>query len=253
MRLVTETLPDDFPSTLGTLLALPFEISPRYEPGPSLSHNSSLLSSHVPSPSPSPTPMSSYTPTPLREPSPPVSNHPMPPFSHRPTPLPSRYPSPIPSHHPTPIPSRQLSALPSRASSRAPSSYPDTTKECLGVAVKWEPGTIWDSYPFHQHENRFFPWRPVGVMNDEWLRLRSDTCSRRTSNENSVCKECSIIPHHEKFRKAVDRATSDSVLGGNIPWQFLSRRQLIAHNRATTEKLRKLRQMVSELGGDYPP
>ena len=193
------------------------------------------------------------------------------PFSSRaPSPSPSRVPSPSPSlsffPSPSPSPSQSLSTLPSRVLSPLPSraasplppnllepsiSLPSTSHvprprenihPCSGVAVKWEAGSIWDSYPFHQHKTHDYPWEPIGITNDEWLYLRSDSCKQHTQNASHVCEECEAIPNDKRYRKAVARASSN--LSESMPWGYLTRRQLVAHSRLLVKKYLQLKQEV---------
>jgi len=53
----------------------------------------------------------------------------------------------------------------------------DPSGGCTGVLVKWQPGSVWDTYPYQQHEVQKLPWEPIGFENKEWLRLRSIKCA----------------------------------------------------------------------------
>ena len=36
-------------------------------------------------------------------------------------------------------------------------------ERCAGALVHWEPGSVWNSYPYQQHEAQALPWEPVGL------------------------------------------------------------------------------------------
>ena len=40
---------------------------------------------------------------------------------------------------------------------------------CPRIAIAWHPGSIWETYPYHQHEIQAVGWRPVafGKENNE--------------------------------------------------------------------------------------
>ena len=67
-------------------------------------------------------------------------------------------------------------------------SHPDNSaNECTGILVKWRPGSVWDTYPYQQHEVQFLSLRgdrgypymffleplpvPVNTV-PVWLRVR---------------------------------------------------------------------------------
>lgn len=135
-------------------------------------------------------------------------------------------------------PSRSPSAASSRATSRIPSSKHFM---CLGVLVKWEAGSIWDTYPFHQHATREYPWEPIHVENEMWIRLRADSCSMSTTNSTAVCEECTGIPNSLKYRRAMQRASSAL---DHTAWSYLTHKQLLARARLMADQLRKYKQVV---------
>lgn len=39
----------------------------------------------------------------------------------------------------------------------SPILEPNEAQECTGVLVHWTPGSVWDTYPYHQHSIRTLP------------------------------------------------------------------------------------------------
>ena len=75
----------------------------------------------------------------------------------------------------------------------------DPSGGCTGVLVKWQPGSVWDTYPYQQHEVQKLPWEPIDFENKEWLRLQSIKCAvylnscSETEQNTHVCTACSRI------------------------------------------------------------
>lgn len=118
-------------------------------------------------------------------------------------------------------------------------------KECAGVPVEWTPGSVWDTYPFHQHGIRAHPWEPIAFEgNDSWLRLRSKQCCIVLSgNETNAsgCARCAAIPASPAFKKFISRAM---LAQDHTPYEFLTHRQLLKLMRSILAKYRKLSSQV---------
>jgi len=98
----------------------------------------------------------------------------------------------------------------SMADLRSSSPVPDidSSQECTGVLVEWTAGSVWDTYPYHQHGVRNHPWEPIGFEgNDNW-RL--------------CCRKCAAIPSSSAFRKFVGRATDAAE---HTPYLYLTKRR----------------------------
>jgi hypothetical protein len=127
-----------------------------------------------------------------------------------------------------------------RSSSPAP-EIDSMQAACTGVLVEWTAGSVWDTYPYHQHGIRSHPWEPIGFEgNDSWLRLRSkDCCIVLLHNERNrlCCRKCAAIPSSSEFRKFVGRATNAAE---HTPYFFLTQRQLHSLLVKVTTKYREL-------------
>ena len=66
---------------------------------------------------------------------------------------------------PTPLPEIRLPS---------PPLHLDDPRKCPGIFVEWEPGSVWDTYPYHQHGIRNLLWEPIGF--NQWICLRSKVC-----------------------------------------------------------------------------
>lgn len=130
-----------------------------------------------------------------------------------------------------------------RSSSESPSPTPriDSMQECTGVLVEWTAGSVWDTYPYHQHGIRSHPWEPIGFEgNDSWLRLRSKDCCivlLHKEMNRLCCRKCAAIPSSSEFRKFVGRATNAAE---HTPYFFLTQRQLHSLLVKVTTKYREL-------------
>jgi hypothetical protein len=126
-----------------------------------------------------------------------------------------------------------------RSSSPAPDI--DSARECTGVLVEWTAGSVWDTYPYHQHGVRNLPWEPIGFEgNDSWLRLRSKDCCvilLHTEINRLCCHKCAAIPSSSAFRKFVGRATNAAE---HTPYSYLTQRQLHSLLVKVTSKYREL-------------
>lgn len=122
---------------------------------------------------------------------------------------------------------------------------PSSVIDCNGVPVEWTPGSVWDTYPFHQHGIRDHPWAPIAFEgNENWLRLRSNQCSIVFSGSETnapCCAQCAAIPGSPAFKKFITRATH---VQDHTPYAYLSHRQLLKLLRSTIERYRKLSSQV---------
>ena len=112
---------------------------------------------------------------------------------------------------------------------------------CTGVLVEWTAGSVWDTYPYHQHGIRKHLWEPIGFEgNDSWLRLRSKDCCIVLLHEEMnrlCCRKCAAIPSSSEFRKFVGRATNTAE---HTPYFYLTQRQLHSLLVKVTTKYREL-------------
>ncbi|KAI0753375.1 hypothetical protein C8Q80DRAFT_1096770 [Daedaleopsis nitida] len=113
--------------------------------------------------------------------------------------------------------------------------------ECPGVLVEWKPGSVWSTYPYHRHLSHDFPWQPIGVENEQWLRIRSDECARVLADGALVCPECKSVPQSARFATVVDRATKAPL---NTQHWMLTYAQL--HGALKKRKLSTLRKKIND-------
>jgi len=39
---------------------------------------------------------------------------------------------------------------------------PQWVRICPGIGIYWLPGSVWKSYPYHQHAVQAVGWKPIG-------------------------------------------------------------------------------------------
>ena len=96
---------------------------------------------------------------------------------------------------------------------------------CPGHAIEWLPGSIWETYPYHQHEVRAVGWRPIAFNHEEnEIVLRSDTClGFILDTDEPPCKECWNIGFSNKFHEFLTRAKEAK---DHTPWELLTAQQM---------------------------
>ena len=123
---------------------------------------------------------------------------------------------------------------------------------CIGMVVRWRPGTIWETYPFPSHSFVRHPWHILEVCPPEHLRLRSVDCTSTVSpgGFESTCHNCLRIPQSEAFQTVQKRA------GGALPHTphgLLSFRQLSTIPKKMKKLLDQARIKVLELSTKQVP
>jgi hypothetical protein len=108
-------------------------------------------------------------------------------------------------------------------SSPASVSVSMEVEKCGGALVHWQPGSVWNSYPYQQHEAQALPWEPIGFEQSNGLRLRSIKCKEVlvTSKEldDHACSQCRSIETSVAFSRFVGRAAEPAK---HTPWEYLS-------------------------------
>ncbi|KAF8169089.1 hypothetical protein BJ912DRAFT_933997 [Pholiota molesta] len=126
---------------------------------------------------------------------------------------------------------------------------------CPGQWVHWVPGSIWDTYAYHQHERRTMPWTLEGI-NGEQVRLRSVDCEEYLTTEDDLnrgnCSACKGLVGSEVLSKFMSQATGDAL--PHTPWIYLNHYQagklmldLLKRLRRTETKLRTKRMAHERL------
>ena len=80
----------------------------------------------------------------------------------------------------------------------------EKTPKCRGVTVDWKPGSIWNTYPYHQHTEWDMDWAPIGTEDNRSLQLCSKNCSINLNSGDAAvltCSSCQYIPNSVKFKK----------------------------------------------------
>jgi hypothetical protein len=110
---------------------------------------------------------------------------------------------------------------------------------CPGLAILWTPGSIWETYPYHQHEIRAVGWMPVSFgEEDNEIFLRSDKCyGMILDTDEPPCKECWLIEYSANFREVMERAKE---VKEHTPWDLLTVQQ-------TRALLQKMSAMIASL------
>ncbi|KIK79957.1 hypothetical protein PAXRUDRAFT_159904, partial [Paxillus rubicundulus Ve08.2h10] len=130
---------------------------------------------------------------------------------------------------------------------------------CKGVRLDWPVGTIFETYPWMQHEYsaKSLGYHFCAVEKDgRTFWIRSNTCTQLVRPGQEGCPECSSTQTTRAHLRIEECAQAASL---HVPYQFLMHKQLreLLHN--TTKELneyklktlalcRKLSTMVNRLG-----
>ncbi|THH13601.1 hypothetical protein EW146_g6638 [Bondarzewia mesenterica] len=114
--------------------------------------------------------------------------------------------------------------------------------ECKGSLVEWTPGSVWSTYPYHQHDARDWSWEPIGFENKSWIRLRSTRCAVFATRNDLSCDACRVISSSPRFQTFLTRAARARP---NMAWEYLTQVQLHAHTVDLSSRLRKLTLKLS--------
>lgn len=97
---------------------------------------------------------------------------------------------------------------------------------CPGQWVHWVPGSVWDTYAYHQHERRTMAWTLEGI-NGEQVRLRAKECEGvlRTEDElnHGSCDSCRRLLTSESLARFMQQATGDAL--PHTAWIYLNHYQ----------------------------
>ena len=113
-------------------------------------------------------------------------------------------------HTASPIPSPTINSTPFSDHFQVPIiRKPRPERSCPGSEIDWQAGSIWQTYPYHQHESRVSGWRPVAFNSkDNKIILRSEKCAIELYEyDESPCYNCRAIQYSVEFQKFVSRAT----------------------------------------------
>ena len=155
------------------------------------------------------------------------------------------------SSHLTPAPKMLNSGMlhPHVSHAETPQSVPSIQipklDPCPGAEIMWDPGSIWSTYPYHQHLIHTMGWTPVSFNKTEnKIYLRSDKCAGDLSEfDFSPCMECRMIPYSSRFKSFMKRAQEAME---NTPWDYLTSEQLQRLAKRLVCDLQKLQIKVSK-------
>ena len=121
---------------------------------------------------------------------------------------------------------------------------PKPVRTCPGSEIDWQAGSIWQTYPYHQHESRVSGWKPIGFNSKEnKIILRSEKCATELFEyDESPCSNCRVIQYSAEFQNFVSRATQ--VPKEHTPWNFLTVDQMLALLKKMAEQIKILRKKV---------
>ena len=153
--------------------------------------------------------------------------------------------SPNPTPAPEMLDSRVLCPHASHSAS-VPSILIPKLSLCPGAEIVWVPGSIWSTYPYHQHLIHAIGWTPASFdKTKNKIYLRSDKCAGELSEfDLSPCVECRVIPYSSRFKDFMQRAQEAME---HTPWGYLTSEQLQGLAKRLVYDLNKLRTKVSRL------
>lgn len=99
-------------------------------------------------------------------------------------------------------------------------------KPCPGYTVSWSAGSVWTTYPYHQHGTReSMGWTPIAFQIDpNTIVLQANTCSKEIPESNTLpCTSCGNIEFSSSFVSFVNRAKEAKA---HTPWDYLTSEQL---------------------------
>lgn len=145
--------------------------------------------------------------------------------------------------------SERSGSLPYTSSSAgsSTSSLNEPSASCPGVLIDWTPGSVWLTYPFHQHNYRDLSWDLVGpgsARDKDQIRLRSVDCTGgKVSTGGDVCQQCQYLPHSNEYKRFVLGATGAAKK--HTRWGFLNHVQTEALLSHYSDACKKARDSVS--------
>jgi hypothetical protein len=99
---------------------------------------------------------------------------------------------------------------------------------CTGQLIKWEAGSVWETYAYSQHEGDAIGWTPIGYEGGNYIRLQSKGCQifleSPTEYNRRSCDECFGLLNSRQLMDFIERSKKDTV--PHAPWKYLNARQL---------------------------
>jgi len=114
---------------------------------------------------------------------------------------------------------------------------------CRGQPVEWTPGSVWESYAYHMHDNNSLPWNLIGFKENKFVVIQSqDDClgslfSEKERNQGS-CDSCFSLLNSDDLQRFISCAHHEAK--PHTPWKYLNQQQL-------TQLLVKSQKKVDDL------
>ncbi|KIJ05111.1 hypothetical protein PAXINDRAFT_93883, partial [Paxillus involutus ATCC 200175] len=121
---------------------------------------------------------------------------------------------------------------------------PDVPLPCKGVPLDWPVGTIFETYPWTQHE---YGAKSLGYhfcaveMDGRTFQIRSNSCTQNAGRGMEACLECLSTQTTKARLQIEERARAASP---HTPYQFLTHQQLRELLRSTTKDLNEYKLKV---------
>lgn len=113
---------------------------------------------------------------------------------------------------------------------------------CFGAPYRWTVGSIWDTYPYHSHNNADIGWIPFTFDPPrETIYFRADDCESTISGPAQSCRPCERVVNSTPFKKMQQRAVDAQ---RNARYDSLTYRQLSAVARQHAADKKRLRSKV---------
>ncbi|KIM35830.1 hypothetical protein M413DRAFT_36514, partial [Hebeloma cylindrosporum] len=118
---------------------------------------------------------------------------------------------------------------------------------CTGQLIKWETGSVWDTYAYPHHDDNAIGWTPIGYEGPNYIRLQSKGCAifleSQTELNRRSCNDCFGLLNSRQLMDFIERSKKDMV--PHAPWKYLNARQLknmviTARKKSNTLKLKAL-------------
>ena len=124
-----------------------------------------------------------------------------------------------------------------------PTIHTSWARICPGIVVSWLPGSVWGSYPYHQHAEQAIGWMPIAFDSmANKIFLHSDKCVIQLFEQDKApCTCCLLVKHSVEFKSFISRATEAKE---HTLWNFLTGEQLLGLLKKMAGQLKTLHTKV---------
>ena len=117
----------------------------------------------------------------------------------------------------------------------------DYSSPCSGIAVSWQLGSVWTTYPYQRHLGSI-GWTPIAFSKKRnEITILADNCEGQSNQLNRSCRKCTALPDSVKFRDFVQQAFNAS---DHTQWDYLSSEQLQSLLTKANQNCWRLRTQV---------